>query len=68
MENLIQLVLIVAVFGLMIWLTIWLVFLLPAEMAKERRRDPVAWVLISLLGSPFLAIFLLWFLGEATAD
>lgn len=47
-----------------IYLMIWLLFLLPADMARERHRDPAAWVLVSLLGSPFLAIFLLWLLDD----
>lgn len=68
METLILYVLGIAAFGLMMWFIVWLAFLLPAEMARERSRDPVAWVLVSLLGSPFLAIFLLWFLGEASQD
>lgn len=53
--------------ALVIWLTIWLVFLLPARMARDRGRDPVAWVLVALLGTPFLAIFLLWVLGDHRA-
>lgn len=65
MEDLLLVVLLIAVFGMMTWFTIWLAFLLPSKMAKARNRDPVAWVLVSLLGSAFLAIFLLWFLGEA---
>lgn len=68
METLIALVFGVAIFCLIMWFIVWLVFLLPAEMARERRRDPIAWVLVSLLGSPFLAIFLLWLLDEAKAD
>ncbi|MEN8935871.1 hypothetical protein [Planktotalea arctica] len=45
-----------------LWLL--LVVTVPSDMAKERNRDPFAWVLISLLGTPFLAIFLLWLLGD----
>jgi len=50
--------------GLAIWFTVWIFFLLPAEMAEERNRDPTVWVLISLVGSPFLAILLLIALGD----
>ena len=45
--------------------TIWLCILLPADMAKERNRSPLAWVLISLFASPLLAIILLALIGEA---
>lgn len=45
------------------YFTIWLLILLPAEMAEARGRSAFNWVLISLLFSPFCAIFLLWWLG-----
>jgi len=59
-----------AVFGLAvailtIWLLVLLVFLVPRDMAKDRNWDPIAWVLVSIFASPFLAIPLLWLLGEA---
>ncbi|WP_085306966.1 hypothetical protein [Planktotalea arctica] len=47
-----------------LWLLFLLVVTVPSDMAKERNRDPFAWVLISLPGTPFLAIFLLWLLGD----
>lgn len=50
---------------LVIWSLFWVVVEVPRDMAKERNRDPVAWVLVSIFGSPVLAIFLLWLLGEA---
>lgn len=56
----------VAIF-LALYLLVWLYIWLPSDMAKERNREPFAWVLISIVGSPFLAIILLWLLGEAEA-
>ena len=56
----------VAIF-LALYFLVWLYVWLPSDMAKERNREPFAWVLISILGSPFLAIILLWLLGEADA-
>ena len=41
----------------------WLVIIVPRDMARERGREEVAWIVVSLVGSPFLAIFLLWVLG-----
>lgn len=52
----------------MLYFVVWLFVLLPSRMARERRRDPVIWVLISLVGSPLLAILLLTALGEAPAN
>ena len=54
-----------AVLGFMFWFIVWLLFLLPADMARDRNRSPFAWVLISLIFSPFLAILLLIVLGDA---
>ena len=48
---------------LAIWFAVWLVVLLPYRMAIARNREGVAWVLVSLFGSPFLAIVLLLALG-----
>lgn len=45
-------------------LIVWFCILLPADMARERNRDPLIWVLISLVGSPLLTILLLIALGE----
>jgi len=42
---------------------IWFIFVLPANMARDRNRSPGLWVLISLVGSPLLAILLLMALG-----
>ena len=44
---------------------LWLYILLPAGMASDRNRSPFVWVLISLVGSPLLAILLLIALGDA---
>jgi hypothetical protein len=46
-----------------LWFTIWILILLPARMAEARGRSAVGWVFVSLLFSPFLAVFLLWLLG-----
>lgn len=42
-----------------LFLAFWLCVLLPADMAKNRNRSALIWVLISLFGSPILAILLL---------
>jgi hypothetical protein len=42
---------------------LWLYILLAARMANDRNRNAVIWVLISLVGSPVLAILLLIALG-----
>ncbi|MBT8424377.1 MAG: hypothetical protein KJO67_05335 [Silicimonas sp.] len=43
----------------------WLYILLPAQMAGNRNRSALIWVLISLVGSPLLAVLLLIALGDA---
>ncbi len=53
-------------FCLVAWFIVWLAILLPHRMAVARNRDGVAWVLVSLFGSPFLAIIALWLLGDKT--
>lgn len=53
---------------LVLWFMLWLFILLPAKMARERNRDALIWVLISLFGSPILAILLLIALGDAPGD
>lgn len=50
--------------GLALWLMLWLFILLPAKMARARKRSALIWVLISLLFSPIVAIFLLLVLGK----
>lgn len=55
---------IIAMFALL-YFGVWLYFLLPADMARDRNRDPFVWVLISIVGSPLLAILLLTALGDA---
>ena len=51
-----------------LFLIVCLYVLLPSNMARERRRDPMVWVLISIVGSPPLAILLLMALGDAPAN
>jgi hypothetical protein len=60
-EHVLNLLFALAVLALVIWLAI----LLPAQMARERRRNPLIWIGISLVGSPLLAILLLLALGNA---
>lgn len=47
-----------------LYFTIWILILLPARMAEARGRSAFGWVLVSLFFSPFLAVFLLWLLGD----
>ena len=44
---------------------IWLVIVLPAQMASRRGRSVIGWILISVIFSPLLAIVLLAVLGPA---
>ena len=53
-----------AVLFLALWL-IWSLFVIIADMARERGRDPAGWVLLGLFWSPFGSMFLLWFVGDA---
>lgn len=52
-------------FLLILWVTLWLYIFLPADMARQRGRSAVGWVLFSLICSPILAIFLLLVLGRS---
>lgn len=45
-------------------LSLWLYIFLPAGMAERRNRSALVWVLISLFGSPILAVLLLLALGK----
>ena len=47
------------------WLILWLYVLLPAGMARRRNRSAFIWVLISLFGTPILAVLLLLALGNS---
>jgi hypothetical protein len=49
----------------LIGIVLWLYIFLPAGMATSRNRNAVIWVLISIFGSPILAILLLLALGAA---
>lgn len=53
---------------LALWFVLWLFILLPANMATDRNRSVFVWVLISLFGSPILAILLLIALGKLPGD
>ncbi|WP_281973139.1 hypothetical protein [Ruegeria faecimaris] len=44
---------------------IWLWIIVPMNMAQNRNRSGLIWVLISIVGSPLLAILLLYALGDA---
>lgn len=48
-----------------LYFIVWFFILLPSRMAETRGRSTVVWVLVSIFFSPFLAIFLLWVLGDA---
>lgn len=52
-------------FLVMAYFMFWFAILLPARMAAARGRSGLLWVLISLAGSPLLAILLLIALGDA---
>ena len=54
-------------FLLALLFVLWLCVLLPAGMARKRNRSAFIWVLISLLGSPILAVLLLLALGNSPA-
>ena len=45
---------------------VWLVIIVPINMARNRDRSPVIWVLVSIFLSPLVAIGLLLVLGDAT--
>jgi hypothetical protein len=55
-----------AVLGM--YLAVWLYILLPAQMAANRGRSQVGWVIFSLVFSPVMACLLLWLLGENPND
>ena len=44
---------------------VWIYILLPAEMAGNRGRSKLGWVLISLFFSPVIAVVGLLVLGDA---
>jgi len=56
---------IAGLFGLLVLgFYIWLVFVVPAQMASRRGRSAFAWLLVSIFLSPFLAIALLLVLAN----
>ena len=42
----------------------WLCIMMPADMAEKRNRNQLGWIIVSLIGSPMLAVILLTYLGE----
>ena len=50
--------------GLLVWFLLWLCFWVPADMAEERGRSKVFWVVFGLCTTPLTSIFLLWLLGH----
>jgi len=53
---------------LLLAFAVWIVFVVPASMAKRRNRSAVLWILVSLVGSPLLAILLLFIFGPKTDE
>ena len=51
-----------------LYLTLWVIILLPARMAEARGRSAFGWVLVSVFFSPFLAVILLLLIGDARRD
>jgi hypothetical protein len=61
--------LVILIFALVaLYLTLWVIILLPARMAEARGRSAFGWVLISIFFSPFLAVILLFLIGDARRD
>lgn len=44
---------------------IWLLFILPARMAKKRGRNPVGWIILFWILNPFWGTILLLILGDS---
>jgi hypothetical protein len=58
--------LVILIFALMaLYLALWVIILLPARMAEARGRSAFGWVLISIFFSPFVAVILLFLIGDA---
>lgn len=61
--------LVLLIFALVaLYLTLWVVILLPARMAEARGRSAFGWVLVSLIFSPVVAVILLLLLGGSRRD
>ncbi len=58
-------VIMIVLVPILIWFTVWLFILVPMDMSAARNRDMAGWVLVSLVGSPLLAIVALLILGKA---
>ena len=48
----------------LIKLLLWIFYKLPVKMARQRGRDPLAWVLIFLLISPLWGSLILYLAGD----
>ena len=44
---------------------VWLCVIVPMNMAKNRGRSVVVWVLVALFLSPFISIIALYAMGDA---
>lgn len=55
----------IAAFGLTILFYIWLLFLLPRNMAKKRGRNPVGWTIVFWFLTPLWGAILLLILGDS---
>lgn len=53
---------------LSVYLAVWFYILLPAQMAANRGRSQVGWVIFSLIFSPVMACLLLLLLGRNPND
>ena len=51
-----------------VWAVLFVWLGIPARMAQARNRHPGPWMLVSLVGSPLLAIALLLALGDDPAS
>lgn len=58
--------LLIVAFALMVYVMYALCIAIPMDMARDRHRDPVLWLIVSFLCSPFVAIFFLWILGDVS--
>ena len=47
---------------------LWFCIILPYEMAEDRGRSGIGWVLVSLIFSPIAAIVILWLIGDVEGD
>jgi hypothetical protein len=57
--------LLIVAFALMVYVMYALCIAIPMDMARDRHRDPVLWLIVSFLCSPFVAIFSCGFWGTS---